>query len=128
MVDNLKKENQLLQSKLNQVSQNIIKPDAIADDTADSTVIICNSEDKPQDGTTIMDGDISKAQTVISENSATVNIPEAFEKLENRFKETMEKLAELTDEKQRLEHLVLQLQGETETIGNYYLLWTLILT
>jgi len=38
-------------------------------------------------------------------------------KLEKRFKETMEKVAELTDEKQRLEHLVLQLQGETETIG-----------
>lgn len=38
-------------------------------------------------------------------------------KLEERFKEIMEKMAELTDEKQRLEHLVLQLQGETETIG-----------
>jgi len=41
-------------------------------------------------------------------------------KLENRFKETMEKVAELTDEKQKLEHLVLQLQGETETIGKLY--------
>lgn len=41
-------------------------------------------------------------------------------KLEKRFKETMEKVAELTDEKQRLEHLVLQLQGETETIGKLY--------
>jgi len=38
-------------------------------------------------------------------------------KLEQRFKETMEKVAELTDEKQKLEHLVLQLQSETETIG-----------
>ncbi|XP_012536642.1 golgin subfamily A member 2 [Monomorium pharaonis] len=44
-------------------------------------------------------------------------------KLETRFKETMEKVAELTDEKQRLEHLVLQLQGETETIGEYITLY-----
>jgi hypothetical protein len=29
----------------------------------------------------------------------------------------MKEVADLTDEKQRLEHLVLQLQGETETIG-----------
>ncbi|XP_001601237.1 golgin subfamily A member 2 [Nasonia vitripennis] len=124
-VDNLKKENQLLQSKLNPISQNVIKPDAIgADDTTDRTAINCNSEDKPQDGTTtIMDGDTSKALTVISENNAIVNIPEAFEKLESRFKETMEKLAEVTDEKQRLEHLVLQLQGETETIGEYVTLY-----
>ena len=29
----------------------------------------------------------------------------------------MKEVADLTDEKQRLEHLVMQLQGETETIG-----------
>lgn len=29
----------------------------------------------------------------------------------------MERVAELTEEKQKLEHLVLQLQSETETIG-----------
>ncbi|XP_044595616.1 golgin subfamily A member 2-like isoform X2 [Cotesia glomerata] len=43
-------------------------------------------------------------------------ITEPRKKLETRFKDLMEKVAELTDEKQRLEHLVLQLQGETETI------------
>ncbi|XP_057327292.1 golgin subfamily A member 2-like isoform X2 [Microplitis mediator] len=41
---------------------------------------------------------------------------EPITKLEARFKDMMEKVAELTEEKQRLEHLVLQLQGETETI------------
>lgn len=41
----------------------------------------------------------------------------AMEKLEERFTRTMKEVAELSDEKQRLEHLVLQLQGETETIG-----------
>lgn len=29
----------------------------------------------------------------------------------------MEQVAELTEEKQKLEHVVLQLQSETETIG-----------
>jgi archaellum component FlaC len=41
----------------------------------------------------------------------------AMEKLEERFTRTMKEVADLSDEKQRLEHLVLQLQGETETIG-----------
>lgn len=42
---------------------------------------------------------------------------EAMAKLEDKFKRKMQEVAELSDEKQRLEHLVLQLQGETETIG-----------
>lgn len=116
----MRKENQLLQSKLEQNSQNFAKLDAISDDTAVSIVVNCNSEDKLKDGIVdIINNDTAKAQTVISKNNAAVNTPEAFEKLESRFKETIEKLAEVTDEKQRLEHLVLQLQGETETIGDY---------
>lgn len=43
--------------------------------------------------------------------------PEAMSKLEDKFRRKMEELANLSDEKQRLEHLVLQLQSETETIG-----------
>lgn len=46
---------------------------------------------------------------------------EAMIKLEEKFKNKMQEVAELEDEKQRLEHLVLQLQGETETIGGYFL-------
>jgi hypothetical protein len=45
------------------------------------------------------------------------SVKAALEKLEDRFTRTMKEVADLTDEKQRLEHLVLQLQGETETIG-----------
>ncbi|CAG2067724.1 unnamed protein product, partial [Timema podura] len=47
----------------------------------------------------------------------------AMEQLEERFTRTMKEVAELSDEKQRLEHLVLQLQGETETIGEYIALY-----
>lgn len=47
----------------------------------------------------------------------------AMKHLEEKFKKTMQEIADLTDEKQRLEHLVLQLQGETETIGEYVALY-----
>lgn len=60
-----------------------------------------------------------------SDTMSTVSIPthEAMEKLQERFRRTILEVAELTDEKQRLEHLVLQLQGETETIGEYITLY-----
>lgn len=47
----------------------------------------------------------------------------AMTHLEKKFLRTMEEIARLTEEKQRLEHLVLQLQGETETIGEYVTLY-----
>ncbi|XP_004522929.1 golgin subfamily A member 2 [Ceratitis capitata] len=61
----------------------------------------------------------------ISSSSSTPYLPteEAVEKLEQRFTRLMSQVADLTDEKQRLEHLVLQLQGETETIGEYITLY-----
>lgn len=62
------------------------------------------------------DRDVTTQDLSLPENRNSENI-EPITKLEKRFKETMEKVAELTDEKQRLEHLVLQLQSETETIG-----------
>lgn len=53
----------------------------------------------------------------------TIPTIEALTKLQNRFTKLMTQTAELTEEKQRLEHLVLQLQGETETIGEYIALY-----
>ncbi|XP_033324127.2 golgin subfamily A member 2 [Megalopta genalis] len=50
-------------------------------------------------------------------------VSEPIKQLEERFKQTMERVAELTEEKQKLEHLVLQLQSETETIGEYITLY-----
>ncbi|XP_075165362.1 Golgi matrix protein 130 kD isoform X2 [Haematobia irritans] len=48
---------------------------------------------------------------------------EAVEKLQKRFTHLMSQVADLTEEKQRLEHLVMQLQSETETIGEYIALY-----
>lgn len=53
----------------------------------------------------------------------TIPTIEALTKLQSRFTKLMSQTAELTEEKQRLEHLVLQLQGETETIGEYIALY-----
>lgn len=47
----------------------------------------------------------------------------AMHHLEEKVKRTMDDIAKLTEEKHRLEHLVLQLQSETETIGEYVALY-----
>lgn len=66
-------------------------------------------------------GDDAETSTAVTTDHIAPITPEAVRKLEERFKDTMERVAELSDEKQRLEHLVLQLQSETETIGQYNL-------
>lgn len=64
-------------------------------------------------------------QEIIPEQVEVQELPtgEAMLKLQARFTRTMDEIAELTEEKQRLEHLVIQLQGETETIGEYIALY-----
>ncbi|KAF2897178.1 hypothetical protein ILUMI_09006 [Ignelater luminosus] len=47
----------------------------------------------------------------------------AMKHLEEKFTRTMLDIANLTEEKQRLEHIVTQLQGETDTIGEYIALY-----
>ncbi|KAH8401945.1 hypothetical protein KR009_008798 [Drosophila setifemur] len=48
---------------------------------------------------------------------------EAVERLQSRFTSLISQVADLTEEKHSLEHLVLQLQSETETIGEYIALY-----
>merc|ERR1712029_1313675 len=43
----------------------------------------------------------------------------AILKLEQKFKDSMSKCADLSFEKERLEHVVVQLQEETDTVGEY---------
>lgn len=80
------------------------------------------------------DSTISSSASTIAHNdehydtnsvSSTINLAtnEAMHKLQARFRRTMNEIADLTEEKQRLEHLVLQLQSETETIGEYIALY-----
>ncbi|XP_027237465.2 golgin subfamily A member 2 [Penaeus vannamei] len=46
-------------------------------------------------------------------------LKKAHEALETRFGRSMDQVAELSDEKQKLEHIIQQLQIETEAIGDY---------
>ncbi|KAL6444057.1 hypothetical protein ACFW04_001777 [Cataglyphis niger] len=113
-IENLKKENEELAKKLENKVQ-------------EETRLSKESENVNKDQCTINEqnhDDIVTTQNLsLPENKNALNDSEPIIKLEKRFKETMEKVAELTDEKQRLEHLVLQLQGETETIGEYITLY-----
>ncbi|KAJ8679773.1 hypothetical protein QAD02_015560 [Eretmocerus hayati] len=102
-------ENSIESQIKSNVSLDISRTDGVCttnDDVANAPAQIENSETDSND-----------------EPSIIPTIPEPIKKLEERFKETMERVAELTDEKQRLEHLVLQLQGETETIEEYVTLY-----
>ena len=104
MIENLKRENRHLNEKLN-IQEQDVKVELF--DKQNSSISVTNG---------IEASELTCAETQVSEKD-DLEISEPFKKLESRFKEAMEKVAELTDDKQRLEHLVLQLQGETETIG-----------
>ncbi|XP_022902232.2 golgin subfamily A member 2-like [Onthophagus taurus] len=56
-------------------------------------------------------------------DNENISQKDAMKQLEIKFTKMMEEIANLEDEKQRLEHLVLQLQDETETIGEYVTLY-----
>merc|ERR1719471_2237530 len=47
----------------------------------------------------------------------------SFQSLENRFVKAMEQIAKLSLDKEQLEHLVARLQDETETIGDYVVMY-----
>uniref|UniRef100_A0A182W1M6 Golgin subfamily A conserved domain-containing protein n=1 Tax=Anopheles minimus TaxID=112268 RepID=A0A182W1M6_9DIPT len=98
-IDTLRQEKEELLKALNRFQQ---------DRTQDTT-------EGPQNGVSAFD----RQSSIVS----SIPTMEAMEKLQQRFKRTMMEVAELTEEKQRLEHLVMQLQGETETIGEYITLY-----
>lgn len=60
----------------------------------------------------------------MKENEAKmINLAEkfgAYKNLESRFVESMRKNAEQQDEIDQLQHVIMQLQGETETIGELF--------
>ena len=44
----------------------------------------------------------------------------AMKQLEGKYTGAMRDKADLTDQRENLEHIILQLQGETETIGEWF--------
>lgn len=75
------------------------------------------------DGTPEMNEELMKKLNVPKSVTPSMATEEALEKLQARFRRTMLEVAELSEEKQRLEHVVTQLQFETETIGEYITLY-----
>ncbi|XP_042228146.1 golgin subfamily A member 2-like isoform X2 [Homarus americanus] len=65
---------------------------------------------------------ITSQPTAADKNMSMENLlslQEAHKALEERFSRSMQEVAELSDDKQSLEHVIMQLQVETETIGDY---------
>lgn len=111
-IENLKKENEELTKKL----ENKIQEEthlSTKDININGDQYITKNEQNCNDVTIMQNLSLPEDKNISDYNGPIT-------KLEKRFKETMEKVAELTDEKQKLEHLVLQLQSETETIGILY--------
>lgn len=118
-IDRLKRENEEMSVKLRFYERDrISKQDSSEIETSEE----CRTEERKSSNeeifvTTKASAETQTSVSVTDEQEEASCALEPLKKLETRFKDTMEKLAELTDEKQQLEHLVLQLQGETETIG-----------
>ncbi|XP_046736998.1 golgin subfamily A member 2-like [Diprion similis] len=129
-IEVLMKENQQLISELNAgkmlnestvQNQNIVQPNGECNSQALNNAEKINVSTATTQTESYSNGVLTPP---ITEQQAMVSVsPEAVKRLEERFKDTMERVAELSDEKQRLEHVVLQLQSETETIGEYVTLY-----
>merc|ERR1711892_943719 len=66
---------------------------------------------------------IPSQELLNSQTNSSVDNFESMKQLENRFMAAMEQLAELSSDKEQLEHLVERLQEETETIGDYVIMY-----
>lgn len=107
-----------LRNKISKLETTISQANIPSDETADTNhVDVSDSEN--------IANDTEDNSDVVSTTSSikTIATEEAMERLQERFKRTMADHANLTEEKFRLEHLVLQLQDETNTIGDYIALY-----
>lgn len=86
---------------------------------SDETEVVVNGIES----TAEMNEEAMQKLTIPNSVTPSMATEEALEKLQSRFRRTMLEVAELTEEKQRLEHVVTQLQFETETIGEYITLY-----
>ncbi|CAK9822282.1 Golgin subfamily A member 2 [Anthophora retusa] len=117
-IERLEKENRALAEKLKETTQESIVSEV------DSDFVRANNNESSLEQSTELQNSTEALQNSTEElKDSNVTMSESVKQLEQRFKETMERVAELTEEKQKLEHLVIQLQSETETIGEYITLY-----
>lgn len=81
----------------------------------------CETEEKHE----LNNHETCENQSLIECPNSSVPIPkgDAMLKLQGRFLKIMEEVADLSDEKHRLEHIIMQLQNETDTICEYVALY-----
>lgn len=91
----------------------------IPTDAIDGDIIVADEATPTTNGSFDNVSDDASATSVIT----TIATEEAMDRLQERFTRTMSDHASLTEEKYRLEHLVMQLQDETNTIGDYIALY-----
>ncbi|CAK9807895.1 Golgin subfamily A member 2 [Anthophora plagiata] len=120
-IERLEKENRVLAEKLKETTQ-----ESIVSEVDSDSVRASNNESSLEQSAHVeeLQNSTEELQNSTEElKDSNVTMSESVKQLEQRFKETMERVAELTEEKQKLEHLVIQLQSETETIGEYITLY-----
>lgn len=85
---------------------------------------VCDHNEESNESSALL-GSLKKTQcfTEESNNELNISIHEAMLKLQDRFLRNMKEVADLSDEKHRLEHIIMQLQSETDTICEYVALY-----
>lgn len=111
-----------LQAMIRQKQDEVQKMDKNEDEEEDSRADVSVAEEVNEELIAGIEEQIMESPNVV-EVTQILPTEEAMYRLQERFTKTMSEIADLTDEKQRLEHLVIQLQGETETIGEYIALY-----
>lgn len=127
MLEQMKLENEKLKTKLAQKFKELkmAQLSDLNDDIVNKeSVGLLKNTNEPMVNKSNLEIEINKNGNSVEEEKSEQPIKERpMAQLEERFKKTMVEIADLTEEKQRLEHLVMQLQSETETIGEYVALY-----
>ncbi|KAL1513475.1 hypothetical protein ABEB36_002881 [Hypothenemus hampei] len=118
---NQKEENNELIYQLNEARQTILQ----LTDELNLSRQLSNSNQKFEKSQDVLEiaQVVDDNQKEFDKNENVLDKENVMKYLEEKVKKTMQEIADLTDEKQRLEHIVMQLQGETETIGEYVALY-----
>ncbi|KAJ0181796.1 hypothetical protein K1T71_002518 [Dendrolimus kikuchii] len=104
----------------------LLKQSQIINDTSDVNSNKITSRDSPTDTEVPNSYSIERSESKVvcdQENEVKFEKQDAMKKLQDRFLKIMDEVANLSDEKHRLEHIILQLQNETDTICEYVALY-----
>ncbi|KAK4880543.1 hypothetical protein RN001_008689 [Aquatica leii] len=118
-VEQLTKENSTLKEELSKMNS------SIQDQLSRERLQLLTNENVDNASLNIEVGSqtVSEVDDIKSVDLSMLDKEVAMRHLEEKFTRTMADIANLTEEKQRLEHIVTQLQDETETIGEYIALY-----